>query len=176
METVSKLLLVLILNTLWAMTGYAAPLLDAKDTWNRNILTSEIKAACSSNGQCWGWLPISETYDGNIIIPKEGADILRLQSRRHVASPVSEFPLRSWKDGTLEESGREIRASLPTSKQMSTKITKKDVFVSRSWGAGGMPFSVLYMNPHGSRTNHAVITTSSKYYNINEFLKHIYKA
>lgn len=27
------------------------------------------------------------------------------------------------------------------------KETKKDVFLSRGWGAGGMPFSVLYMNP-----------------------------
>ena len=81
----------------------------------------------------------------------------RLQSRRHVASPVSEFMLRSWKDNTLEEPGREIRASLSTNKQMPIKITKKDVFVSRNWGAGGMPFSVLYMN---SRSNHAVATSS----------------
>lgn len=65
METVSRLLLVL--NTLWAMTGYAAPLLDAKDTWNRNILASVIKTTCSSDGQCWGWLPLSDTHDGNII-------------------------------------------------------------------------------------------------------------
>lgn len=27
------------------------------------------------------------------------------------------------------------------------KEIKKDVFLSRGWGAGGMPFSVLYMNP-----------------------------
>ncbi|XP_067010058.2 uncharacterized protein [Anabrus simplex] len=26
-------------------------------------------------------------------------------------------------------------------------IQKKDVFMSRGWGAGGMPFSVLYMHP-----------------------------
>lgn len=72
METVSRLLLVL--NTLWIITGYAAPLLDAKDTWNRNILASVVKA-CSSDGQCWGWL--SDTYDGNIIISKEDSDISR---------------------------------------------------------------------------------------------------
>ncbi|XP_011881449.1 PREDICTED: uncharacterized protein LOC105569530 [Vollenhovia emeryi] len=158
METVSRLLLVLILNRLWAMTGYAAPLLDAKKTWNRNVLAPVIKTACSSDGQCWGWLPISERYN---IIPREDDDISRLLSRRHVASPVPEITLRSWRDGTLEEPGREIRASLATSKQMPTKMTKKDVFVSRSWGAGGMPFSVLYMNPHGPRSNHAVATTST---------------
>ncbi|TGZ57314.1 uncharacterized protein [Temnothorax longispinosus] len=162
METVSRLLLVLILNILWARTGYAAPLLDGKDTWNRNGFAPTIKAACSSDGLwCWGWLPISEMYDGNIIIPKEDGDTLRLQSRRHVASPVPDVTLRSWKDGMSEEPERERRASLPTSKQIPTKITKKDVVVSRSWGAGGMPFSVLYMNPHGPRSNHAVGTTAA---------------
>ncbi|XP_011685460.1 PREDICTED: uncharacterized protein LOC105448513 [Wasmannia auropunctata] len=156
METVSRLLLVLILNTLWTMTGYAAPLYT-KDTWSRNIFAPAIKTACSPDGQCWGqWLPISETYDGNII-PKKDSDTSRLQPRRRVANPASEFTLRAWKDSTLGEPGREIRASLPTNKQMPIKLTKKDVFGSRSWGAGGMPFSVLYM--HGPRSNHVVATT-----------------
>ncbi|XP_018349669.1 PREDICTED: uncharacterized protein LOC108752930 [Trachymyrmex septentrionalis] len=158
MKTVSKLLQVLILNILWAMASYAAPLLETKDIWSQNIFAPVIKAACSSDGQCWEWLPILETYNGNVIL-KENSDISRLQSRRHVASPVSEFMLRSWKDNTLEEPGREIRASLSTNKQMPIKITKKDVFVSRNWGAGGMPFSVLYMN---SRSNHAVATSTTQ--------------
>lgn len=32
-------------------------------------------------------------------------------------------------------------------KKFSNRQTKKDIFISRGWGAGGMPFSVLYMNP-----------------------------
>nr|XP_008191773.1 PREDICTED: uncharacterized protein LOC103312581 [Tribolium castaneum] len=32
-------------------------------------------------------------------------------------------------------------------KKFSNRETKKDIFISRGWGAGGMPFSVLYMNP-----------------------------
>ncbi|KAJ3659083.1 hypothetical protein Zmor_010791 [Zophobas morio] len=32
-------------------------------------------------------------------------------------------------------------------KRFSNRETKKDIFISRGWGAGGMPFSVLYMNP-----------------------------
>lgn len=40
------------------------------------------------------------------------------------------------------------------------KETKKDVFLSRGWGAGGMPFSVLYMNP----------TYSSKQSNVYEYM------
>ncbi|KYN22729.1 PREDICTED: uncharacterized protein LOC108758856 [Trachymyrmex cornetzi] len=158
METLSKLLRVLILSISWTMTSYAAPLLNTKDIWSQNVFAPVIKAPCSSDGQCWEWLPILETYNGNVIL-KEDSDISRLQSRRHVASPVSEFMLRSWKDNTLEEPGREIRASLSTNKQMPIKITKKDVFVSRNWGAGGMPFSVLYMNP---RSNHAVATSTTQ--------------
>lgn len=139
------------------MTGYAAPLLDAKDIWSRNVFVPVIKA-CSSDGQCWGWLPKSETYDNtNIIVPEQDSDTSRLQSRRQIANPVSEIMLGSWKDSMSEKAGREIRALLPVNKQIPIRTTKKDVFMSRGWGAGGMPFSVLYMNP---RSNHAVTATS----------------
>lgn len=42
---------------------------------------------------------------------------------------------------------------LEEAKRLSVyKTFKKDVFVSRGWGAGGMPFSVLYMSPsHSSK-------------------------
>lgn len=32
-------------------------------------------------------------------------------------------------------------------KRYKHRENKKDMFVSRGWGAGGMPFNVLYMNP-----------------------------
>lgn len=147
---VPKLLLIFILNILCTI---AAPLVDAKDIWSRNIFAPVIKTACSSDGKCWGWLLKSETYNGTVIVPEQDSDALRLESRRQIANPLSEFMLRSWKD-SVPEAGREIRA--PINKQ--TRITKKDVFVSRDWGAGGMPFSVLYMNP---RSNHAVTATST---------------
>lgn len=35
----------------------------------------------------------------------------------------------------------------------TNRLAKKDVFMSRGWGAGGMPFSVLYLNPHNARAN-----------------------
>ena len=45
-----------------------------------------------------------------------------------------------WKhDSPLELSGFKTPSFEP-------KIRKKDVFTSRSWGAGGLPFSVLYLN------------------------------
>lgn len=43
-----------------------------------------------------------------------------------------------------------------------TKTFKKDVFVSRGWGAGGMPFSVLYMNPSHSSKAPVVETFHTK--------------
>lgn len=47
-------------------------------------------------------------------------------------------------------------------KKFVTKETKKDLFVSRGWGAGGMPFSVLYMNPLYSSKAPATVETSYK--------------
>lgn len=47
---------------------------------------------------------------------------------------------------------KETTNKLQETKRFSSKTFKKDVFMSRGWGAGGMPFSVLYMNPsHSSK-------------------------
>lgn len=46
-------------------------------------------------------------------------------------------------------------------KRTSRKQSKKDVFLSRGWGAGGMPFSVLYMNP--SYSSKVPITAENSY-------------
>lgn len=78
MEIVPRLLLILVLDTLCVITGgHAAPLLDTKDTWNRNVFAPVVKAACSSDGQCWEWLPISEPYDETLIIPEKNNDMSR---------------------------------------------------------------------------------------------------
>lgn len=42
----------------------------------------------------------------------------------------------------------------------TSKTVKKNVFISRGWGAGGMPFNVLYLNP--SHSSKAPITDSNK--------------
>lgn len=47
-------------------------------------------------------------------------------------------------------------------KRTAKKQSKKDVFVSRGWGAGGMPFSVLYMNPSYSSKAPSTIENSYK--------------
>jgi len=74
----------------------------------------------------------------------------------------------------IEDTGRGIRPPLPINKQIPTRIMKKDAFVPRSWGAGGMPFSVLYMNPHGPRSNHVTATSSSKYQRVDANMSFFY--
>nr|XP_012233961.1 PREDICTED: uncharacterized protein LOC105678850 isoform X2 [Linepithema humile] len=145
MKINSKLLLTSLLNVLWLMIGYAAPLLDTKDTWNQNIL-EPVKTACSPNGLCWEWLPIPEKYDA--IISEQESDTSRLQSWRQVANPVSEFTSRSLKD-TLEETRRETR---------SPALPKQKITIPSTWSLGGMPFNVLYMY---TRLNHAATTEST---------------
>lgn len=63
---------------------------------------------------------------------------------------------------TIIETWDDVSAPLNKFYQTSTfggktgnRLSKKDVVMSRSWSAGGMPFSVLYMKPHASRGNHA---------------------
>jgi len=46
-----------------------------------------------------------------------------------------------------------VRSPSPVVRHIPPRPVKKDVFMSRSWGPGGLPFSVLYMNPHAARTN-----------------------
>lgn len=84
MKIISKLLLTLLLNVLWTMIGYAAPLLDGRDTLNQNIFAPVVKAACSPDGQCWGWLPISEKYD--IVISEQESDISRYMRVHNLTS------------------------------------------------------------------------------------------
>lgn len=38
------------------------------------------------------------------------------------------------------------------SSHLVRRENKKDLFVSRGWAAGGMPFSVLYVPPYSSKT------------------------
>lgn len=58
--------------------------------------------------------------------------------------------------------------------KIGNRLSKKDVVMSRSWSAGGMPFSVLYMKSHGSRGNHASKKTLNEKENNNILLcRHI---
>lgn len=63
--------------------------------------------------------------------------------RREASNLDPNAIIETWDDNSL------------TTKQIGNRLSKKDAVMSRSWGAGGMPFSVLYMNPHGPRGNHA---------------------
>ena len=66
-----------------------------------------------------------------------------MNTRREASNLDPNAIIETWDDNSL------------TTKQIGNRLSKKDAVVSRSWGAGGMPFSVLYMNPPGPRGNHA---------------------
>ena len=67
-----------------------------------------------------------------------------------------------WRGETPEKFEIPDRVSIPVSSSFPNRLSKKDVFTSRGWGAGGMPFSVLYMSPHNSRNNHGSSPGSHK--------------
>lgn len=79
--------------------------------------------------------------------------ICRVLIRREIANIDPNTVLESWSDSS--PLSKKIHQSSPATKEIGNRLSKKDALMSRSWGAGGMPFSVLYMNPHGPRGNHA---------------------
>ncbi|XP_015523684.2 uncharacterized protein LOC107227145 [Neodiprion lecontei] len=116
---------VTVILSLNALLVQCAPFLHqtTDGSWDENMVD------CSPGGRCWEYLqrqelPAKQDYY---------KDPLRLQSHRDQNSIIAQPSL-----DTLPPTNR---------------IAKKGVFTSRGWGAGGMPFSVLYMNPHSSRSN-----------------------
>ena len=121
------------------------PLIDLKNTLEQNVLDTMVTSACSPNEECWEWLPIQNVRENIAIIP-EDLRIPRIPIRRDASSDVDPNTIiKSWGDN--------IPALDRT--HIGNRLSKKGVLMSRSWGAGGMPFSVLYMSPHGPRGNHA---------------------
>ncbi|KAK2583286.1 hypothetical protein KPH14_009291 [Odynerus spinipes] len=147
------------LNILWVITTCAAPLSSPQADWEKGEnLTPVITSECSPDARCLEVLPLAPILADTVIVPEE-IPATRLQTRRQIVDEGTDSVLESWKDGPpiLESESRP--PSLPT-KRVSSKTIKKDSFLSRGWGAGGMPFSVLYMTPHGSRLNHATNTAT----------------
>lgn len=74
--------------------------------------------------------------------------------RRQAESIDPNTVIETWGNNSPPLNRKAHQSSL-AAKQIGNRMSKKDTVMSRSWGAGGMPFSVLYMNLHGSRGNHA---------------------
>ncbi|XP_012146073.2 uncharacterized protein LOC105663198 isoform X1 [Megachile rotundata] len=140
-----------ILNSLW-ITCQAVPLIDLRNTMEQNVLDAMITSACSSNGECWEWLPIQELHENIPTVP-ENLPILKTLVRRQTLNTDPNTIIDSWNDGaaTLEKNSQ----SYIIAKRNGNKFSKKDALMPRGWSAGGMPFSVLYMNPYGPHGNHA---------------------
>ncbi|XP_033330376.1 uncharacterized protein LOC117222668 [Megalopta genalis] len=128
----------------------AVPLTDFKNNLNRNAINNVV-SPCSANEACWEVLPVKEEIRGNI--PMEEV-VPKIHTRREAASVDPNTIIDSWGESAPVIDKR-ADALLQNAKQTKNKLPKKDVIMSRSWGAGGMPFSVLYMSPHSLRTNYA---------------------
>ncbi|XP_034193230.2 uncharacterized protein LOC117610218 [Osmia lignaria lignaria] len=139
------------LNSLWVVCQ-AVPLLDLRNTLEQNVLDAMITSACSSNGECWEWLPVQEVHKNIATVP-DNLPILKTPTRRQTSNIDPNTIIESWDDNvpTLEKNSLSPLAA----KRNGNRLSKKDVLMSRGWGAGGMPFSVLYMNPHAPRGNYA---------------------
>lgn len=143
---------ILTLNVLSWTVCQAVPLMDLKGTLEGNVLEPVVTSACTSESGCWEWLPLQEVRQSGPLVPDD-LPMPRFHIRRQIPNADRNVVLESWNEN-IPLSGKRTQ-SPPAVRQAGGRMTKKDVFVSRSWGAGGMPFSVLYMSPHGPRGNHA---------------------
>ncbi|KOC65819.1 hypothetical protein WH47_10281 [Habropoda laboriosa] len=135
------------------MVCQAVPLIDLRNTLEENVLNAVGTSACSSTGGCWEWLPVQKVHKSVATVP-ENLPMSKIQIQREASSIDPNIVLETWGDDA-PPSGRKVHQSSLATKQIGNRLSKKDVLMSRSWGAGGMPFSVLYMNPHSPRGNHA---------------------
>ncbi|KAL7294152.1 hypothetical protein TKK_0012176 [Trichogramma kaykai] len=147
---------------------------NAASSWRGNVLDdnnvpSFVNARATSScdpatSRCWQWLP-------TVVVPyidddqnyEQDSDRLQALHVREVDQASNAWPYEEVATATttttttmspvgaaaagVARAHRERHAVRPAG-----SYTKKDVFMSRGWGAaGGMPFSVLYMTP---RANH----------------------
>ncbi|XP_076749739.1 uncharacterized protein LOC143422737 [Xylocopa sonorina] len=143
---------VIALNTLWTMCQ-AVPLLDLRNSLEQNVLDAMVTSACSSNGRCWEWLPVQEVHE-DVSAIAEDLPVSKVDVRREASSMDPTTVIETWNENPRLVNRKIYQSSLVT-KQIGNRLSKKDAVTSRTRGAGGMPFSVLYMNPPGSRGNHA---------------------
>ncbi|XP_011494638.1 PREDICTED: uncharacterized protein LOC105359691 [Ceratosolen solmsi marchali] len=145
-EELARVLLSLILVLLtFAADCQSAPIPNPRSPWREDegaptIFTSSCDPV---TGRCLEWLPIVDSHLGDYIIePDSDYDRAQLIQTRDVDKVSG-----AWREATSED--RNLGGF--GNQMITSRLAKKDVFMSRGWGAGGMPFSVLYMSP---RANH----------------------
>ncbi|XP_015600533.1 uncharacterized protein LOC107270225 [Cephus cinctus] len=129
------LVLIIGLNAMSVLPSQAASTLDRKLTLEKNDL-SEPLSSSTWKARYWEWL-VSLAKDCDKEMQVDG----KLDSE-----------IDPWREGS-RSFDVELKSTSPSVRQVASRLSKKDVFVSRGWGAGGMPFSVLYMSPHNTRNN-----------------------
>ncbi|XP_006609460.1 uncharacterized protein LOC102676358 [Apis dorsata] len=147
----AAIIFVFILNILWIICQ-AVPLLDLKNALEKNELNTIVTSECSTNGKCSEWLPMQEVQKDIPTIP-ENLSMSKINIQRQASNLDPNTIIETWDDTSAPLNKFYQTSTFGT--KIGNRLSKKDVVMSRSWSAGGMPFSVLYMKSHGSRGNHA---------------------
>ncbi|XP_043256245.1 uncharacterized protein LOC122399552 isoform X1 [Colletes gigas] len=125
------------------------PLIASRNTLEQDALDAVIASGCSPNGGCWEWLPVREARENIATLP-EDIPLPKMQMRREALHGDPNAIIESWNDDDPTVDKR-VRSLSTIAKKIENGTSKKDVLTSRSRGAVGMPFSVLYMNQHSHR-------------------------
>ncbi|XP_066591415.1 uncharacterized protein [Prorops nasuta] len=137
---VSTIFFILGLSSLWTVPSSGAPAQDLKTFRDPNSL-SPVLSTCTPSGRCWDWLNVPDFHDDTYIIPGQ-LNEPRLLTRRQI-SPEDSGILGIWnRDGQASDE----ESPISIDKRNPHRLIKR-VFTSQGWGAGGLPFSVLYMIP-----------------------------
>ncbi|KAJ8680382.1 hypothetical protein QAD02_016169 [Eretmocerus hayati] len=110
---------------------------------DNELPTAVLDSTCDpATGRCLDWMPIIDAGPYGYEVEQD-QDFERVQPL-HVRE-VDRREKDPWIDRSVSEGVPMVGGS--SINQLTSKPTKKDIFSSRGWNAGGMPFSVLYMSP-----------------------------
>ncbi|XP_014204653.1 uncharacterized protein LOC106636679 [Copidosoma floridanum] len=128
-----------------------APTVGSKNAWHdyNDVPAALLGAACDpETGRCWDSLP-SVARDNYLVEPNKLS---------HRTQPIHVRAAQEATDTQLPANPADYVSSMRG--RSRTRHSKKDTFMSRGWGAGGMPFSVLSMKPRAN--NHSSSSTPTQ--------------
>ncbi|XP_053595760.1 uncharacterized protein LOC128667958 isoform X2 [Microplitis demolitor] len=132
------IIIIYFININFIIMGQSAPLINPPTS----TLTSDFK--WRENTLMPVWLPVVPNRNNNY--PINDFNFLKINQNE-------------WGKGLIKKFLPEIESAF-IPRQITSRSVKRDSILSPSWGAGGLPFSVLYMNSHNSRVQPTTENTS----------------
>ncbi|XP_057334970.1 uncharacterized protein LOC130673782 [Microplitis mediator] len=125
------IIIIYFININFIIMGQSAPLINSPTS----TLTSDFK--WRENTLTPIWLPAVPITNNNY--PMNDFNFLTINQNE-------------WENGSIKKFLPEVESAF-IPRQITSRSVKRDSILSPSWGAGGLPFSVLYMNSHNSRVH-----------------------